>query len=154
SSERFKIVWGLWLIHLGRGDSQQARASSDELFRLAEQQDDHNLRLQAHHTAWNRFWFGEFATSREHADRGLALYDPARHGSHALTYAGHDPGVCGWLHGGMSLWFLGYPDQAAEYVGHALALADEIAHPPTVAHALSHGILCHQLRRDEATVCA
>jgi predicted ATPase len=54
----------------------------------------------------------------------------------------------------MDLWFLGYPDRAAEHVGRAVRLAEEIAHPPSVAHALIYGILCHQLRRDEAMVRA
>jgi adenylate cyclase len=50
------------------------------------------------------------------------------------------------------LWFLGYPEQAAANVHRAVALAEQIAHPPSVAHALSYGILCHQLRRDPGTV--
>jgi len=33
-----------------------------------------------------------------------------------------------------------------------VVLAEEIGHPPTVAHALNYGILCQQFRRDAATV--
>jgi predicted ATPase len=151
--ERFKVVLGLWFFYLTRGETQQARSLGDELFELAEQQDDDDLRLQAHHAAWGiSTWLGEFAIGWEHAQQGLALYNKAKHSSHALTYGGHDPGVCGWARGGMDLWFLGYPDQADEYVRRAVALADEIAHPPTVAHALNYGILCQQMRRDAATV--
>jgi hypothetical protein len=84
----------------------------------------------------------------------LALYDPVKHAAHAWTYTGHDPGGCAWVHSGMSLWFLGYPEQAAENTHRAVALAEQIAHPPSVAHALQHSILCHQLRRDRATVHA
>ena len=114
-SERFKIVSGLWLIHLSRGESYRARELSDELFRLAEQQNDDDLRIQAHHSAWASFaWFGDFAAARDHAELGISLYSPAKHGAHALTYAGHDPGVCAWMQGGLALWFLGYPDRALE----------------------------------------
>ncbi|HZC14049.1 MAG TPA: AAA family ATPase, partial [Thermoleophilaceae bacterium] len=155
SGERFKIVLGLWMFHAGRGENHRARELSDELFRLAEQQDDDELRLQAHHSVWgNVTWLGEFTVSREHTEQGIAMYSPAKHGSHALTYGGHDPGVCGWVHGGVDLWFLGYPDQAAEHVRRSVLLAEEIAHPPTMGHALHFGLLCHQLRRDEATVRA
>jgi class 3 adenylate cyclase/predicted ATPase len=154
SGERFKILSGLWMGYQGRGDSRRARALSDELLRLAEQENDNDLRLEAHHAAWTRFWFGEFAVAGEHIERGLALYSRAKHATHAFVYTGHDPGVCGWVHGGLNLWFLGYPDQAAENFRRAVALAEQIAHPPTVAHALHHGILYHQLQRDQAKVRA
>ena len=153
SVERFKIVLGLWNFHAGRGETHRARELSDELFRLAEQQDDDELRLQAHHSVWGSVtWHGEFTVSREHIEQGMAMYSPAKHGSHALIYGGHDPGVCGWVHGGVDLWFLGYPDQAAEHVRRSVLLAEEIAHPPSLGHALHFGLLCHQLRGDEATV--
>jgi predicted ATPase len=151
--ELFKIVSGLWLFHIGRGESHRALELSDELFRLAERQNDDDLRLQAHHSAWGSFTFlGDFAASRQHTEQGIALYNPAKHGSHALTYGGHDPGVCGWAQNCLDLWFLGYPDRAAEPVRRSVQLAEEIGHPPLVAHALNYGLLYHQLRRDEAAV--
>jgi class 3 adenylate cyclase/predicted ATPase len=155
--ERFKILWGLWLTHVAGGKGDTARKLTDELFRLAEEQNDDELRLQAHHAAWGTsYWiFGEFTTSLTHADCGIALYDPAKHGSHALIYGGHDPGgVCAWIHRAFDLWFLGYPDKATESARKSLALAEQVAHPPAVAHALNFGILLHQLRRDAAMVRA
>jgi predicted ATPase len=154
SDERFKIVLGLWMGHVTRGEIRRGRALSEELLRLAEQENDDDLRLQAHHAAWVRLWFGEFVSAQEHIERGLALYSPAKHGAHALTYTGHDPGVCGWAQGGLNLWLLGYPEQAVENARRAVVLAEEIAHPPSVAHALNFGVLCYQLRHDLATVRA
>ena len=153
SDERFKIVSGLWLFHTGRGEIHRALEFSDELFRLAEKRNDDDLRLQAHHSAWGSLTFhGDFATSREHTKQGIAIYNPARHRSHALAYHGHDPGVCGWAQHGLDLWFLGYPDRAAEPVRRAVQLAEEIMHPPSVAHAVHYGIFYHQFRRDPAAV--
>jgi predicted ATPase len=80
------------------------------------------------------------------------MYNPAKHRSHALTYHGHDPGVCGWAQHGLDLWFLGYPDRAAEPVRRAVQLAEEIMHPPSVAHAVHYGIFYHQFQRDPAAV--
>jgi predicted ATPase len=148
SGERFKIASGLWMVHMTRGETRRARAFSDEVLRLAEQGNDDDLRLQAHHSAWTCTYFGEFAAAGEHIERGLALYSPAKHAAHAFTYTGHDPGVCGWMHGGLNLWFLGYPERAAESVHRAVVLAEQLAHAPSLAHALSGGIRCHQLRHD------
>jgi adenylate cyclase len=122
---------------------------------LAEQQNDDDFRIQAHHSAWASFaWTGEFAAGRDHAELGISLYNPEKHRAHALTYSGHDPGVCAWMTGGLSLWFLGYPDRALANARRALKLAEQIAHPPTVAHALHFGSILHQLRRDPPTVSA
>ena len=154
-SERFKIVWGLWILHVGRGESGKGRELSDELFRLADQAEDDDLRLEAHHSAWGTLtWLGEFATCWEHIQRGLILYSPVQHAAHAFTYGGHDPGVCGTALAAVNLWFLGYPERAAEHARRSLVLAEQISHPASVAHALHFGLLCHQLRRDGATVCA
>ena len=38
------------------------------------------------------FFLGELASAREHTERGIALYDPQQHRSHAFLY-GLDPGV-------------------------------------------------------------
>jgi predicted ATPase len=122
---------------------------------LAEHQNDDDLRMQAHHSAWGRYtWTGEFTAGRDEAELGISLDSPAKHQAHALTYAGHDPGVCGWIQGGLSLWFLGYPDRALASARQSITLAEHIAHPPTVAHALSIGSILHQLRRDASTVFA
>jgi predicted ATPase len=99
-------------------------------------------------------WHGQFAGARHHIEQGLAIYSPAQHGDHAMTYAGHDPGVCAWAQGGLILWFLGFPDRAAEHVRRSLALAEQLGHPPTVAHALNYGIVLYQLLGDQMTVGA
>jgi len=153
--ERFKVVSGLWVIHQTRGDNHRAGELSDELFRLAEEQNDDELRLQALHSAWGRCtWTGEFTAARKHTERGLAIYDPAKHAIHALTYVGHDPGVCACGLRGIDLWFLGYPDRADKESRRSVTLAEQVAHPPTVAHALSYGTVCQQFRRDKVMVHA
>jgi predicted ATPase/class 3 adenylate cyclase len=153
SGEGFKAVLGLWVVHQTAGKTHEALRYSEELFRLAEQHDDEDLLLQAHHSAWgSQTWTGEFATAREHAERGVALYDQARHAEHALIYFGHDSGVCARALGGLDLWYLGYPEQAAERSRRAVALAEQVAHPASLAHALNYGILCHQWLRDGAVV--
>jgi predicted ATPase len=49
----------------------------------------------------------------------------------------------------LALWLLGYPDQALRRSREALTLAQARSHPFSLAFALSHAALLHQLRREE-----
>ena len=47
-----------------------------------------------------------------------------------------------------SLWFLGYPDQAVASMQASLTLAQQLAHPLSLAHALYWAAVLHHLRRE------
>ena len=114
---------------------------------------DPGLELQAHHAAWaTLIFYGDLAGSQEHVRRGLQIYDQEKHGTHALLYGGHDPAVCGTGQGGMALWMLGYPDKAADSVREGIALANDLAHLPSVGHALWFAGVVYMMRRDTTTV--
>ena len=91
-----------------------------------------------------------------HAEQGRALYDPSRHGSQASLYGGHDAGVCCRSLLAVTLWLLGYPDQALEPRLEALRLAETLAHPPSIAGALWCAVWLHYERgeRDAARASA
>src|SRR5207245_7261395 len=57
-----------------------------------------------------------------------------------------DPGVGCHGFGGLSLWFLGYPDQARRRIDEALALARELSQPYSLAFALFFAVWLFQLR--------
>ena len=91
------------------------------------------------------------AAARAHLEQGSALYDPQQHHAHARLY-GHDPGVCGLDCAALSLWILGYPDQALQRLREALTLAQALAHPPSLAPALTLQQCCINLAgRAQAT---
>jgi predicted ATPase len=147
----FAAVWGTWLStsQTRAGGDQAVRDLVDELFRVAEPLGDPGLRMQAHHAAWATTpWTGELTSMRDHVSQGLALYDRDKHGAHALLYGGHDPAVCGAGQGALALWMLGYPDQASHSLRRAIAIADELAHVPSVGHAMWLAGFIHILRRD------
>jgi tetratricopeptide (TPR) repeat protein len=105
---------------------------------------DEGLRLQAHHSAWTTSLFaGDPAATLEHCEAGRRLYDPERHRSHRLQYGGHDPGVCGRFIGGQAHWLLGYPEKGLALASAALALAERIAHPFSLASALLFNGVLH-----------
>src|SRR5262249_11206258 len=77
----------------------------------------------------------EFPAARAHLEHGLAVYDLQQHDAHDLLYEA-DPwlGCLGAL--SVTLWFLGYPDQAQQRSAEALALAHDLAHPYSLARVL------------------
>ena len=112
---RFTSVWGLWLVNGSSGRPAFRRKLADELFRVAERLGDRGLLLEAHHAGWaTDLSAARYISGRQHVLESLALYDRDEHRSHALTYGGHDPAVCGKGQGAVMLWLLGYPDQAAQ----------------------------------------
>jgi predicted ATPase len=86
------------------------------------------------------------AESRARLEEGVALYEPERDRGSALVYALDSRVVClFWLvH---VLFAQGYPDQARARMGEALAYARELAHPYTVAYALSVACILHGRHR-------
>jgi class 3 adenylate cyclase len=140
SSERFVATWGLWHFHNVRGAYQTASDLSRELMTLANTEDDSDLLLQGHHASWTtNLCQGNFLSAREHTAHGREVYDIESHQAHKIVYGGHDPGVCAGVFEGLTLWLLGYPDQALERFDGAVALARRLAHPMSLAQALTYG---------------
>ena len=112
-----------------RGQMPQARELAEEFLELARQQHDPLLLAAGHrmlaNTAW---WQGELVQAQTHCRQGLAFYDPAQHRINVVSY-GQDSGVnCGFI-GALTLWVLGYPDQALRGMEETLARAHRLAHP-------------------------
>jgi predicted ATPase len=147
----FSALWGLWFFYMTSSQTQTARELGEQLLSLAQRAQDPALLLQAHHALGPTYLnTGDAVTGQVHLDQGISLYDAKQHRAHAFLYGGHDPGVCCLCLAAWGLWMLGYPEQALRRSREALALARELSHPTTLAHAqLSVGVF-HQLRRDGA----
>jgi predicted ATPase len=147
----FTTTWGLWLVHQQASRLERAQELADEVLVIARQQPDPAFRLEAHHAAWTTLYrLAEFSSCLDHSEQGIALYDIGRHGSHAFSYGGHDPGVCARVSNGFALWALGYPDQALDRSRDAVVLAEKLAHPFSLALAEFYKALIYQFRRDAA----
>jgi hypothetical protein len=94
---------------------QTARELGEQLLTLAQHIGDPALLLEAHYALGNTVnYLGEFTAARAHFAQGIALYDPQQHRSHGFRY-GQDPGVVCRAYASMTLWCLGYPDQALRW---------------------------------------
>jgi class 3 adenylate cyclase/predicted ATPase len=142
----FPVLWGLARVYDQR-DLNVGRELGEQLLGLAERIQEPALLLEAHHERWaNLFSLGELSSALTHTERGIELYNPDEHRQYAALYGGHDPGVCGLRHAAMTLWLLGYPDQALEKSRDALALAQKLSHPYSLVHALFYSAWVHQQR--------
>jgi predicted ATPase len=150
--ELFPVLWGLWLYHGTRAESQVAAELTEQLLALAHRAQDPALLVPAHLALLELHCIrrGDFAAARAHLERGMALYDPEQHGEYVFRL-GFDPGVVllGW--GALALHLLGYPDQALTTSCEAVALARAQAHPFGLAWALSNAAVVDFLRRDLQT---
>ena len=70
-----------------------------------------------------------------------------RHRAHAIRY-GQDPGMFCRAYAALTLWCLGYPDQALQRSYEAVTLAQELAHPFSLGVALCFAAILHQFRRE------
>jgi predicted ATPase len=93
------------------------------------------------------YHLGELLSARSHFEEGIAGYTPVQRCS-PLFRVGADPGVGCHSFAALTLWSLGYPDQALARVQDALALAPELAHPYSTAFALFFAAHVYQFRRE------
>jgi predicted ATPase len=139
---------GLWAYYLTRADLQTARTLAEQLLDLAQHEHNSALLLEADRELGQTLYFlGEFPRARQHLEQSLARYERQQHASHTVVY-GQDPGVVCRSQGARTLWVLGYPDQAIQYLQAALSLGQEIAHPYSLALARYHATVVHRARGD------
>jgi len=148
----FPVLRGLWNFYMIRMELRTGRALAEQLLSLAQRAQDPALLQQAHSAmAGALVHLGEFSATQAHLQQGLALYDPPQHRALALRL-GIDLGVFFLAYMTRPLWLLGYPDQALQRSHEALTLAQELAHPFSLAYALTFTAWVHQFRReDQAT---
>ena len=145
--ELFPALYGRFIVHFQRGELAVAHEAARELLQLAEERGDAAARVTGHRIVGSALYhLGRLAESRAHLEKGLALYEPERDRGSAFVYALDSRVVClFWLvH---VLFALGYPEQARARMAEALAYARELAHPYTLAYALSVACIFHGRHR-------
>jgi class 3 adenylate cyclase/predicted ATPase len=135
-TERFIALRGRAQYYMISGQPRAAQAISLQCAEMTKHLQNVGVAIETHHMFWtNNFFMGECENAEKHAEEAIGLYDPDRH--HALTYqfSGHDPGVCSQCVSGLAAWHRGALDRASERCQGALALAERLSHPLTMALA-------------------
>jgi class 3 adenylate cyclase/predicted ATPase len=138
-SEFVRVAYGQSVYHVFRGEFDLARQLDEDLLRLSRRRNDSGGLVLGHYSSGrNLLFLGRFASSRSHLEEVLALYDPISHRS-LVHQGGIHPQVGSHAHSGIDLFCLGYPDQAVARTDVAIAEAQRLAHPPSLALSLDHG---------------
>jgi class 3 adenylate cyclase/predicted ATPase len=149
----FETTWGLWISAQFGARITTARGLCEDLLTIATEQSEPSLQLQAHHANWTTMLStAELASCRQHAQRGVALYELEQHRGHAFIYGGHDPGVCAFNHMSQTSWFLGYAQQAVENSEFSISLAEKLTHPLSLLLSHSFAGWLHNFRREPELV--
>jgi predicted ATPase len=153
-SERFSAYYGLWAGHLTRCEPAPAREVAELFLRKATARRDCSEALIAHRISGvTCFYFGDLAGARDHLQKTVELYDPARHGDFANRF-GQDPRAAAEAYDALTLWVLGRVDDSVRLAERALADAESAAHIPTMAYVHCNRALLGLLRRSPEAAAA
>jgi predicted ATPase/class 3 adenylate cyclase len=135
ASQLFSVLRGLWGFHVVRADLQMAHELGEQCLALARRAPAPAALIWAHYQlGMTLFHLGELVPARDHFRQSLAVYDSEkRRAPRALQ----DPGVACLSYTAMVLALLGCPDQARHTSREAIALAEKLSHPFSLAYALT-----------------
>ncbi len=150
----FPTLQGLCQCYYGRGALPTARELGEQLLRLAQREAVPMHLLEAHDGLGSTlFYLGEYPTAWVHLEQGIACTDPTTERALALHH-GVAPGVRCLAIAANVLWCLGYPAQAMRRSQEALAQAQALAHPYSLALAQFWAAYLHCRRREAPSVQA
>jgi len=146
---RFLATWGVWFGETMMGRTADAFKRAEDLIAIARELDNPDLLLEAYHARTpGLLRTANFPALGESAQEVIRLYDRERHRDHAYYFGGHDARVCALSFRAISLWALGYPDQAQKTAWQCVEDARALGHTFTIAHGLNMGGLTHLLLND------
>jgi predicted ATPase len=147
-----QVLYGLWRFYVVRPQLHMARELGEMLLRLAQRTDDPALAVAAYYAFGSTWlWLGALPAARQHLEDGSARDTPDQRRLMVFRI-GQDPGVACRICSAMTLWLLGYPDQALARLHEALTLAHALVHPFSLAYARCLAAFVYQFRRDVPAV--
>lgn len=142
------VLLGLWRLYMAREDLPRAKVLAARLSELAADEGDRALVIEAcGANVVTLFTCGQFREALAQARRAIAL-DCTREPREHVPTAGHDSRVICRMGASLSLWMLGYPNQAVATMEQGLEAAEQLGHPYTQAIALYSASFLHAFRRD------
>jgi predicted ATPase len=148
--EYFQALFGLWGHSWMGGKNDEALRMAEEFLSRSSALSDPVPLMVAHRVMGSTLLtVGSFESSANHFAESIKLsIGKGKQPLNNLYMV--EPQAASLLLLSWGLWFLGYPDQSLARVSEALALAQELGHPYTVAFAHYMTSVVHLLRGDAA----
>jgi predicted ATPase len=142
------VLAGLSITNVSQAEYQTGYMFAEQLHQIALTSTDPELQLYDHTTMGITCLFlGEIKQASEQCEHGRMLYDVQQHHRLAVPF-GIDLGLVCTAYSGVTLWYLGYPDQAKRRVQEVFRLASDFTHSMSRAMAPQYAAWCYQLCRE------
>jgi len=149
--EFFYVLFGLWTVHFLRDELTAASELGQQMLYRAQTAHDPALLMFAHEALGDTLYqMGKLLPAQEHLEMAISLYDREHHRPLAMRFTGLDSEVQCLSYAAFTTWALGYPDRAIEQATAAIALAQSLSHPYSLAFAKHFLGFVHQYRREGA----
>ena len=137
SAQLVPALYGISAFHTVRGETALALECASQLFRIAEHVAfDPFLALAHYALGGSLFTRGKLREAQGHFEQSISLSNTEQY--NPRFFSGQDIKACAAIYASLTLWMLGYPDQARIKGREALSWAYEIAHPFSLAHVLAY----------------
>lgn len=147
----FQATWGLYLNAASSRRFDKAQVRGDELTAISQRLADEDLQFESLHHRWGFAYFtGQTARLLEYSQEGMNRYDAARHHRFSDVFGGHDPGVCAHCNHAIALALSGRSKDIRSHGDTAVALAESLQHPVTLAFGLGMASVAMHLAGDVA----
>ncbi|MEJ2758327.1 MAG: adenylate/guanylate cyclase domain-containing protein, partial [Anaerolineales bacterium] len=134
----FPVLRGLASYYTYQADFEKSIQIGRRILDLAESQNNDSLRVHGYLvTGANMGFAQDFQKGLEFLDQGIAIFE-RDHQNLRPFQLGSNPGIVCYTSSAFFLWYLGYPDRAAERAKRAVEIANQLNHPFTSAYALFH----------------
>ena len=135
----FASMYGNWAFYFVRGGLWQCTDLASKAVEFARQHGDPEILMEALKMRGQTILYRADFT-HAHDDVALAVdkYDDRERTKYWEAYTSQDPAVANRCHLAVSLWHLGFSDQALSVNREMVRLAREIDHPFSLAYALHH----------------
>ena len=134
---QLRTAFGLWLFAVRGGDFRDSLALARKTKRIAEATGDPADNGIADWTLGvSRFCLGEHTEAAFHYRRAHAAYPTTRR-SRDVVRLGMDVALCGRCYEAMTMWSLGFPEEAARAGQDAIDEARMVNHPMSLCFALA-----------------
>jgi len=148
--EYFQALFGSWGNLWMGGNNRDALGMADEFLTRSRALSDPVLLMVAHRVIGSTLLtLGDFQSSSSHFEETIRL-STGREKQQLYNLYMVEPQAASLLLLSWDLWFLGHPDQSLSRVSEALALAQDLGQPYTVAFAHYMTSVVHLLRGDAA----